>query len=197
METELPTIAHKLYWLLMLCVFGTAAYGETLDGFHVRTASTTLVQGVYQLSARMDLPLSEEVLEALANGVSITLVLDMTVERKRRYFLWNESVASLEQRYRLTFHSLTEQYQVTNLNTAVKETYPDLSHALRAVGDLDNFPMIDRRLLYMQERYNVGLRVRLDIESLPSPLRLVAYISNSWRLASPWYLFPLNLHTPR
>ena len=34
--------------------------------------------------------------------------------------------------------------------------------------------------------YSVDLRVGLDIEALPTPLRPVAYTSLSWRLNSGW-----------
>jgi len=182
---------RNLLSLLILFAWGTLATGADLRGFRIHNASTSLVNGVYQLRAHLELNLNDEVLQALESGVPITLVLDMEVGRKRHYFLWNESVASLEQRYRLEFHSLSEQYRVINLNTDVRETYPELEHALRAIGDLEDFPMLDRRLLNSRERYEVSLRIRLDIESLPSPLRVVAYVSPSWHLVSPWYFFPL------
>ncbi|CAK0774503.1 DUF4390 domain-containing protein [Gammaproteobacteria bacterium] len=189
-------VLRNLLYLLVLLAWGISAPGAELGGFQVRSASTSLVNGVYQLQARLELNLSDEILQALESGVPITLVLDMEIGRKRRYFLWNEAVATLEQRYRLEFHSLTEQYRVTNRNTDVRETYPDLDHALRAIGEIDDLPMLDRRLLNGRERYEVGLRVRLDIESLPAPLRLVAYVSPSWRLVSPWYFRPLVLDPP-
>ncbi|CAK0778235.1 DUF4390 domain-containing protein [Gammaproteobacteria bacterium] len=188
---------RNLLYLLILFAWGTPAPGMDLHEFRVRSASAILVSGVYQLQARLELNLSDEVLQALESGVPITLILDMTVERKRRYIPWNESVASLEQRYRLEFHSLSEQYRVTNLNADVRETYHNLEHALRAIGELEDFPMLDRRLLSSREHYEVGLRVRLDIESLPSPLRVVAYVSPGWRLVSPWYFFPLVVNPLR
>ena len=193
MEIVPITVFRRFLCLLIALMCSLAAEGEETGEFRVKNAATTLVDGVYQLQAHIAITLSDEVLQALESGVPITLVLDMDVGRRRHFFLWNEPVASLEQRYRLAFHSLTEQYQVMNLNTAAQDTYPDLAHALHAIGEVDNFPMLDRRLLNTRERYDVELRVRLDIESLPSPLRLVAYISHGWRLASPWYVLPLNM----
>ncbi len=184
-------------WWLMLLAWGITASGAEEGGFRVRNAETTLVDGVYQLRAHLDLQLSDDVLQALESGFPITLVIDINVGRKRPYFLWNDTIATLEQRYRLEYHSLTEQYQVTNLNTSAQETYPDLNLALRSIGEIANFPMIDRRLLHGRAHYDAGLRVRLDIESLPTPLRLVAYLSHGWHLGSAWFVWPLLIGAPQ
>ncbi|MGB0419435.1 MAG: DUF4390 domain-containing protein, partial [Opitutales bacterium] len=36
------------------------------------------------------------------------------------------------------------------------------------------------------EHYELRLRTRLDLESLPPPLRLWGYISGDWRRTSEW-----------
>jgi hypothetical protein len=46
-------------------------------------------------------------------------------------------------------------------------------------------------LLVSDERYEGALRARLDIEALPAPLRVFAYLSDDWRLTSEWYTWPL------
>lgn len=188
-------ILRNFFALLILIVWGMSSLSADVGrgNFRVLNASTSLVNGVYLLQARMNLHLSDDALQALKNGVPLILVLDMEVERKRYYIPWNKSIAFLEQRYRLGFLSLTEQYQVTNLNTEVREIYSDLEHALSAIGEVNDFPMLDRRLLNNQEHYEASLRVRLDIKSLPAPLQIMAYVSSGWKLVSPWYSWPLVL----
>ena len=177
--------------LFALAVWATSAHVALAVEFTVVSAHTILVNGVYRLQARFELPLSKDALQALANGVPLTFAIDMEVDRKRDY-LWNEAVAQLEQRYRLEYHSLTGHYLVQNLNTGTQESYPNLQEALKALSHLDNFPMLDRHLLDRGERYEASVRVRLDIESLPGPLRPLAYVSPGWYLSSAWYSWPLN-----
>lgn len=181
---------YLLLWLACWPIWGADA-GQ----FTVQSAFTTLSNEVYLLRARLDLQLSDVAVRALNSGVPLNLIVDINVERKRRYLPWNEFIAALAQRYRLAFDSLTRLYRVTNLNTEVSEVYPDLNAALRAIAELDDFPMLDRRVLKNRARYEASLRVRLDIEALPAPLRVVAYVSPGWHLVSPWYTWPLFLNS--
>jgi hypothetical protein len=158
----------------------------------VKSASTRLEDKVYVLDAHIQYGLSRKALEALSNGLPLTLELQIRVLRNRQ-LLWDEEVASLKQRYRLQYHPLTERYLVKNLNTAVQQTYPTLDAALDALGQVESFPMLDRQLLDPDETYTVQLRVRLDIEALPAPLRPFAYLSPAWHLSSEWYSWDLPL----
>jgi len=111
------------------------------------------------------------------------------VERERR-FLWNETITTLNQRYQLQYNHLHRQYLVKYLNTGIKENFLTLTTALTSLGKLVDFPLLDRHLL-KAGTYWVNSQIYLDIESLPVPLRPIAYLSSKWRLKSDWYLCPL------
>ncbi len=63
---------------------------------------------------------------------------------------------------------------------------------MEAMGTLSDFPLLDAQLINEGKRYEVLMQAELDIESLPSPLRLLAYITPSWRLNSDWYTWSLT-----
>ena len=71
----------------------TAAVGLAQDDveregyFEVRSASTTLGNGVHLLDSRLQLVLSSEALEALNSGVVLTIELQMQVIRARRFYM--------------------------------------------------------------------------------------------------------------
>lgn len=161
------------------------------DDFTIRGASTELSEQVYLLHTQIEYPLTAEVLEALTNGVPITFRLDIEVERGRRWWL-NETVASLEQRFQLAYHALSEQYVLRNLNSGALYTYPSLGQALDAMGTINDFPLLDAKLVEPDQQYQVELRSRLEIESLPAPLRPIAYLTPAWRLSSDWYTCSLK-----
>ncbi len=178
-------------WLLAIglaCFCLTAAADR--PGIVIRSAHTELVDGVYQLDARYDATLSDSAREALENGVPLVINAAIEVRRVRRY-LWKETVASLSQRYRLHYHALSRRYLVVNLNSGVQESAPTLADALRLLGHLERIPVIDRRLLEKGQKYTVRLRIDLDLDALPMPLRTLAYLSPSWYLSSDWYELPL------
>lgn len=177
--------------LLALCL-GFLSSGQVLaESFDISRLSTRLDNGVYLLDADVDIELTAEPLEALESGVPLTLLFEFDVERKRRWWL-DADVATLEQRYLLQFHALSHRYMLTNLNSGAIDTYPSLTMALFSLGNLRDFPLLDEELIETGERYEVEMRVELDIEALPSPLRPVAYLTPSWRLKSDWYAWSLK-----
>lgn len=164
--------------------------GAWAGGFEVISASTKLDGGLYRLSARIEYHFSKPALEAMQNGVPLTVEIEMAV-RRRRSWAWDETVYSLSQRFRLEYHTLSRQYLVNNLNSGERRGFPTGNAALQFIGQIHDFPFLDKGLLSPNERYEGALRAWLDIESLPVPLRVLAYLSDDWRLTSDWYTWPL------
>ncbi|MEQ6340956.1 MAG: DUF4390 domain-containing protein [Gammaproteobacteria bacterium] len=187
-----PYLLTLLMFMIGLMCFGVAR-GENSNGeFTVRSAETELVDKVYRLDARIDYQPSDRMLDALHKGIPLTIAMDIEVWRKRQY-LWNEQIADVTQRYQLSYHALTRQYQIKNLNTGIQNSFPTLRAALDVLGAVDDFPMLDQQLLRAGDTYEARLRARLDIEALPVPIRLLAYIYAGWRVSSEWYTWPLRL----
>ncbi len=159
-------------------------------GFDVIEASTRLGDGVYRLNAQIEYSLSEPALDALQNGVPLTIELLMEV-RRRRSWVWDETVYSLVQRFRLEYHALSRQYLVHNLNSGERRNFSTRPAALRFMGRIHEFPLLDRSLLAPDRRYEGALRAQLALDTLPTPLRLFAYLSEDWQLTSEWYTWPL------
>ena len=175
---------------LLLLALGLGAVLAWGAEFKILRADTRLIDDVYLLDADIRFELSPAVLEALSNSVPITFSLQMQI-RRRRPLLWDETVASLQQDIRLHYHALAQQYVVTDLNSGAQHSYPTRTAALRAIGEVKNFPLLDRDLLADAEDHYVSLKAELDIEALPAPLRPMAYLSSDWRLSSEWYSWPL------
>ena len=164
--------------------------GAHAAGFEVISATTRLEAGVYRLNAQIEYRFSTAALEALQNGVPLTISIEMEV-RRRRSWLWDETVYALTQRFQLEYHALSRQYLVNNLNSGERRAFPTRTAAVEFMGRIQDFPLLDRSLLSEKERYEGALRVLLDLEALPAPLRLLAYLSDDWRLASEWRVWPL------
>jgi len=190
---------HNLgFWRPLLLAGNTlvlgAAYSVTAfaasPGFTIKRAEAKLIDQVYHLSVQIDYQFSQQVLEAIESGVPIVLVLDIEVRRPRSY-MWDEQIAQLRQRFRLQYHALTEQYLVKNLNSGAQNTAPTLNTALYYLRYIDNLPLIDQQLLNSNQHYQVRLKVSMEFDSLPVPLKLSAYMSRSWWLGSDWFVWDL------
>lgn len=159
-------------------------------GFKILDASTTLTNDVYQLNAQIEYTFSQAALEALENGVPLTIELEMEVRRKREW-MWDETIFSLAQRFQLSYHALSRQYLVTNLNSGERHGFPTLRSASKFMGKIKDFPFLDQALLPPGKDFIGAFRAYLDLDTLPPPLRLFAYVSEDWDLKSQWYTWSL------
>jgi len=180
--------------LVLLALFAVpffaAAQDEDLGHFEVRSANVELRSGVYFLSADIDYRLSGESREALEAGVVLTIRIDVELEVGRRFWFDN-TVATLRQRYQLEYHALSERFLVHNLNSGEQASFSTLRAALDYLGRVRDLPLIDAALLDENRAYSVRLRAVLDVERLAGPLRLLAFWRRDWSLASEWYQWPL------
>jgi hypothetical protein len=157
------------------------------DGrFEVRSAASRLVGQVYYLDARIDYRFSDKALEAVESGLTLTMQLQIEVIRKRA-FLPDARIAELRQDSTLTYEPLTQRYVVRNLNSGEQASYATLFSALSSLGRINNLPVIDAGLLDPDAKHRMRLRAVLDQNTLPGPLRLIAFWSSGFRLASDWY----------
>ena len=177
-----------LLGLLVLLVLPGSIRAE---GFVVDNASVTLVKGVYQVDARIAYQLDGKPREALESGVPLVLEVELRVQRARKY-LWNETIADVLLRHKLNYRALTQQYQLENLNTGEIESFTSLNAALNFLRQLRRFPLIDASLLQDDAPYLLSIRANLDIESLPTPLRALAYVTPDWYRGSAWFTLPLR-----
>ncbi|MDH5777102.1 MAG: DUF4390 domain-containing protein [Gammaproteobacteria bacterium] len=175
---------------LGILIAGFAPLSQAAE-FKVRSVATELRDNVYVLNARINYTFSDEAQRALQSGIPLIILMDIGVERQRSW-LWNKEVATLQQGYLLLYHALTKKYIINNLNSGAQHNYNSLTATLSTLGQVTNLPLIDKGLIEEDERYQVNLRVYLDIESLPAPMRPLAYLSSDWRLSSDWYSWPLQ-----
>ena len=159
--------------------------------FSFRNAQFRVINGVINMDADVDLPLTEAAREALSNGVTLTVVIESEV-RAQRALLWDESIANIRAIFAIEYHALSDQYVLRNVNLGLTQSYTNLG-ALRAeLGRIRAFPLIGVSRLAADQDHSVRIQARLDIESLPAPLRPLAYLSTRWRVSSDWYEWALR-----
>lgn len=140
----------------------------------------------YLLDAFFELEPTEAVHGALTSGVPLTMKLEVEVFTPRRWW-WDRRLASVERRYVLRHHALTEQFILRNLNSGRQQSYDTLPQALEALGTIARLPILDADALPAESGSYARLRVQLDVEALPVPLRPQAYLQSSWAFSSDWH----------
>jgi hypothetical protein len=138
------------------------------------------------LNADVEYRFSDAATEALQNGVPLTLQLNLQVSRERRY-RWDETVVDEHWSFRLRYHSLAKLYQWVEEDGRAPRGFASLAALLEEMGAVRRLEVPGAGVLVPGQSYQARLAVSLDIESLPLPLRPVAYLSPAWYLASPWF----------
>ncbi len=180
--------AVRSLFLLALLLLSLPSYGEE---FLVTELSTRLVDDTYSMNANIEYQFSENVLEALQNGVPITLEMHVQIRREGAW-VWTKDLLDFRSRFQIRYHALASVYQVLDLQSGSQQNFATQSSALDALGNIVDLPLVISTDLEPGETYILAVRAKLDIESLPLPLRPVAYVTPSWRLNSEWSKWPLQ-----
>lgn len=193
-DLRLPHAVLRAVLLGLLCL---AAWPLTWaqsaqPRFEIRSAYVEPVEGVYQLSATLVFDLPEGARRVLREGVPLTMDLEIVVRRSRRFWL-DENVATLEQRYELSFHALSERYLVRNVNSGEQASFATLDAAMDSLRVLGSLPILDKSLVQPDARHEISLRAHLDLRTMPDTLRFILFWSEDWRQDTEWYTWSPQL----
>ncbi len=191
--SALPKIIYSLLAVLLIsCIQNTSLFAnEEASGFSIQSLETLMQNRVYLLNANFHYQFSKEAIEALEHGVPLLILVDIEILTPRWYWT-DKTIAELEQGYLLLYHALSESYVVHNLNSGTQNNFLSLKRAISSLSHIKELPILDANLLNPDKDYYLRVRTHLDIESLPVPMRPLAYISSDWSLSSDWYEWPLQ-----
>ncbi len=178
-----------LWWCVLPGMTG-AALAQTAD-FGVRDLIVEQRDGIYQIGMKLDVRLSDEMLDALRSGVALVFVLDIEINRPRTFW-WDANLVHLEQRYQLRYHALSQSWLVRNLNTDAQSSFHSLGAALESLAQVKAIPVVDAALVPDPGTHIGRVRLRLDTEALPLPLKMRALTHGDWRVASNWTMWLLQ-----
>jgi len=174
---------------LSLCLLQAPAWAGHPGVVKLEDAHTWRTKNRDFLKAQFAIELSSGARKAVKNGVLLVFELQIQVVEMHTW-LWDDVSAEITLQRSLQYHALSQSYQVKDLEAGTQGNYQRLDDALRAVGKIDSTQLAGEPL-DSGPNYSVRLRGSLDVESLPTPLRLFAYVSSDWSMVSKWYKWPL------
>lgn len=183
-----PFLQKISVYLLLLSLVPLTANAR---GFSIETANATFSQSALSVTAKFDLELSDAVSEALHNGVSIQLLTTLDLFTQRPY-IWDPRIAQWSFTQQISYHSLTNRYVLTSPQQNEIQSYSSLSDLFNDIEDFSFQSDISSDTLPKSKRgYKLQLRIVLDNTVLPTPLRVMTYVSPAWRLQSDiheWFI---------
>jgi hypothetical protein len=181
------------WWLPLLLALLLPVYAQAREErgtMQVGAADTRPGETAWLLNAWLDIHLSSVAHEALQNGVHLVFEFQIQVLEKHPW-LWDRVVEEHRETRKIRYHPLSRNYIVKNINNGDLRGFRKLDEAMRFLGVLQDISILDFRSMDDSKHYAVRLRGSLDIESLPTPVRLLAYVSSAWNIKSNWYQWPL------
>lgn len=142
------------------------------------------------LTAEFAIALGPRLEEAAARGVTLHFRLEFTLQRKRWYW-FDEHIASRNFDYKLAYQALTRQYRVSAGSQQLH--FDTLDEALRALGRIGPLPVADKGGLLPGEAYRAAVRLSLDHGQLPKPLQVDAIADRDWRIDTKTLRWDLSL----
>jgi hypothetical protein len=185
----LPVRLLLVALVLLAASWPDLSHADDSGEFLVDDAHAWSEAGRQKLDAQFTVRLSSGAREALESGVPLVFELQVQLVKTHKWF-WDTVDVELTQDRQLQYHALSQSYLVKDLNAGTQGNYRRLDDALRAAGTIQSLVLTEEPLQAGQ-RYIVRIRGSLDIESLPTPVRLLAYVSSAWDMQSEWYAWPL------
>jgi len=183
---------HHLGPLVLLLLWTLAAAPQVLAEFSVKEVRAREDGGMLVMDARIDYGFSEDALEALDNGVPLTVEVHIQL-RGVEDWVWDESLVDQRLRYVIRYKPLSERYLVSRLPADGGISYVTRDAAVAALGEIEGLQLVSRdRLRKEGGRFEIQVKASLDIDELPLPLKPMAYLLPSWKLSSGWTKWPLN-----
>jgi hypothetical protein len=186
----LPLVAALL---IALATPQRASAAGPLDGdFEIRSAFIVVDQGVLQLNAHVQYPISERIRSALRDGVTLAFDLDVVITHHRR--LWfNATVLDTTLRRELIYNALSDRYVLSRESGEEQESFPTLEDALDRLGRLEDLPILVESQLTGPGPWQVAVRGGMRRGRMPDALRALVFWSDNWHRVSDWYTWTLTL----
>ncbi|MDX2503562.1 MAG: DUF4390 domain-containing protein [Gammaproteobacteria bacterium] len=177
--------------LMLLFLFNLFPRLTSKGEFQISSARTYEVNGSIVIDADLKMNFPEEVVEALENGIPLTIAVEVQLYRERQWWR-NIIIKESLQLFELFYHPLTNVHEVKNIATEDRYSFNSRQDAMAVLGTIRSAHLIDKKMLEQTGRYYVQMHTLLDISRLPPALRQIASLSPSWRLESPWYRLTID-----
>ena len=176
----------RLAVLLAIALVAACTDGQEGGPFDVSGVVAHWSNGRLDGRCELELKLAPAAREALLNGVSLTILLELILRNTGD----QTRVATTTQRYGIRYLPLSEHYQLSGPEEGRVANFPRLRHALAQL-DRPEFSLQTGAL--PTGDYELLVRVELDPHSLPPPMRLPALFDAGWKHDSGWTSWPLRI----
>jgi len=177
-------------WLGILLFLFTCTSSAAEYSSEITRAELIKKDKYYALDAGIELNLSPVAKKAIDSSIILSWQLQLELKQQRQ---WQDKI--LIKRiydYQIRYHALLNSYSVKNQTTDEIQRFSSLEKAINGLSQIHILKVFSSSLIKPQENYSVAIKLFLNREALPVPLRVNAYFKTEWDLSSDWYVWNLN-----
>lgn len=167
--------ATILFFFFLICDVSHAG------SIHIKSAEIATVNQGYEVSVDSEIVLNATLERALEKGIILYFAIKLTLVDSKWYWM-SEEVARAKLRVALRYYTLTRQYQLNYLSSS--QNFNSLKEALRALGQLEGYPLTLKDDLRKDIEYIASLRIWFDLTRMPKPFQVESLASDQWELTS-------------
>ena len=172
--------------LLAAVLLGGCGKADQDFGFEVGNVDARWRNGRMMVNFQHDISLSAEAREALVHGVPLTLALELILRKTDNQV----HVVERTDRYEIRYLPMSDHYRLTLPAGGAARTFPRLRHVLAELSAQDisfaTGPL-------PRGEYELLVRLHLDTQNMPPPMRLPVWLSAQWRHDSDWSAWPIDI----
>lgn len=179
---------------LVLCVstLSEALADEPQMPFDVRSAYVEPTDHGFLLHATLDLGLTKTAEEAVRNGVPLKVVLDVQMNRKRKFFI-DKKLEDRSVELGLRYDALADRYIVMGNDALNNQAYSSLNEALTALGRIDNVHILTGESVQPKDEIEGSVRASVIVASGSSTVMRYLMFWIDWRRSTDWYSWHVKL----
>ncbi len=176
----------RIFFCFMLLFLNNALHAEQMEeGIKVVEVSSIEGEQIYYMDANIEINLPKYMVDAIYNGIPLPLLIQVEVKEEENWW-FNRSLVTVEQRYVLHYYPLRDVFKLNNLSSDSSTTQRTLEMALKKIGTIRHFPILDKEDFKTDKSLYGFLHLKIDVDALPKPLRTTALLGGNWDIGSEW-----------
>ncbi|WP_322629971.1 DUF4390 domain-containing protein [Halothiobacillus sp.] len=185
-----PWVLRWVGWLFLwlLVLQGGFVSKVFASSAQVKDAHAEVREGVLYLDVDFKLVLDKEMIDAMQNAIPLNLTVQAVIEQPRDWWV-GKTIAEDDRRYQLEYHALSKTWLITDVLEHEARSFSSLRGALRSLQRIRAWPIAASQKLQHTGHLVGRVRMTLDINKLPLPLRFPALFDSRWALNSDWFLW--------
>lgn len=176
----------RIAGLLLLLLAPVFASAEEGDVFNTSDAYFILDDSLLLLNAEFQIELPEYIELAVDQGFAVPIMFEVEVLEEKKYWL-DEKVISLKQQYLLHYLPMLNAYVIIDVNIGQRYYFDSRADAVMYLLAIYRYPMFDIENFSPDRVFYARLRIGIDTDELPLPLKSSSLWDNDWNLRSDWY----------